>query len=65
MTEVVPGTEKKPWHWKDCADSPEELKKSWPKEEPKEPEVGQGWYDEKAGALCVWDGVEWTCIPTD
>lgn len=53
------------WHWADCQECRDDLIRRWPVEEPSEPEVGQGWYDEDADCLNVWDGVEWVCVPTD
>jgi hypothetical protein len=42
-----------------------ELKASCPRVEPKNPQVGEGWFDEESDCLYVWDGVEWVCVPGD
>ena len=52
------------WHWSECQDR-RELKAIWPRQEPRQPRVGEGWYDEHAGALFVWDGDEWVSVPED
>ena len=52
------------WHWSECQDR-RELIATWPREAPSQPTVGEGWYDEDSEALCVWDGAEWVCNPSD
>jgi hypothetical protein len=53
------------WHWRECQGCQIDLKESWPREEPSNPKVGQGWYDERTDCLYVWDGMEWICAPED
>ena len=56
---------KETWRWNDCQDREVEPNLAWPHTEPKEPSVGQGWFDERTGCLNVWSGSEWICRPTD
>jgi hypothetical protein len=58
VQEVEPGI----WRWRD---SQEEVRATWPREEPAEPQTGQGWFDEGTSCIYVWDGDEWVCIPAD
>lgn len=53
------------WRWSECQGRLIELRDSFPREEPPDPPVGQGWFDERAEQLCTWDGRQWVCIPTD
>lgn len=50
------------WHWKDL-ELGEVVK--YPTEEPAVPRNGQRWYDPQTHHLCVWDGIEWSCVPLD
>jgi hypothetical protein len=50
------------WHWREIQiDAVAE----YPTEEPEEPELGCGWYDPVEHCLCIWDGIEWMCVPLD
>ena len=51
------------WHWKESQQG--ELATLWQREEPKEPQVGQGWFDEKTNSLYGWDGCEWVQVAAD
>jgi hypothetical protein len=53
------------WRWADCQNRPLALKDSFPRDEPRDPLVGQGWFDEKTEHLCVWNGDYWVAIPKD
>jgi hypothetical protein len=53
------------WHWRDCQEHPLALKASWPREEPRDPKVGEGWYHVETDCLYIRDGVEWLCVPED
>ena len=59
QTEEIPA---QVWRWRECQ---EELAAAWQREEPSEPEVGDGWYDEESNSICIWNGVEWVSIPAD
>jgi hypothetical protein len=48
------------WHWRDCQDD-----FSWGTSEPREPRLGQGWYDARMKCLYIWDGRQWVCVPAD
>lgn len=50
------------WHWRD---SQEEIQARFPREQPVQPEVGAGWFDEAHGCFCVWNGRHWVGIPVD
>lgn len=65
MANGVQETQQPHWRWDQSQVSHEEAKSTWPREKPQAPELGQGWYDERADSLCVWDGEEWVCIPSD
>lgn len=56
---------KETWHWEECQGRALEMKSAWPREEPQNPQLGQGWFDEETDCLYVWDGQEWVCLPTD
>ena len=53
------------WRWEECQRPVQEMKTAWPREEPQNPRLGQGWFDEEADCLYIWDGMEWVCLPTD
>ena len=49
------------WHWREL-----QLDLAChPTEEPDEPEIGMGWFNAALNCLCIWDGVEWICVPLD
>jgi hypothetical protein len=50
------------WHWRECQ---EPQAGAAAKEPPREPALGQGWFDHRSGCMYIWDGVEWVCVPTD
>ena len=50
------------WHWDEVQ---LEEPSTFPTEEPQNPEIGAGWHDPETDCLCVWDGVEWVCMPMD
>jgi hypothetical protein len=51
------------WHWRETQEGG--TLRVWHGEEPREPQVGQGWFDEKTHCLYVWDGDEWVCVAAD
>lgn len=65
MTQVLGRADEILWHWRNCQSRQMELKATCPREEPRNPQPGEGWYDEESDCLCVWDGVEWVCVPGD
>jgi len=65
MTQVLGRADEILWHWRNCQARHMELKASCPREEPQNPETGDGWYDEASDCLYVWDGMEWVCVPGD
>jgi len=50
------------WRWRDCQEDPAAL---WRSEEPREPNLGQGWFDPRSNSLNIWNGSEWVCVPAD
>lgn len=50
------------WHWRECQEQQAGLRVGEP---PREPRVGQGWFDQRSGCMYLWDGAEWVCMPTD
>jgi hypothetical protein len=50
------------WHWRECQ---EQKTVGAAKEPPREPTLGQGWFDARSNCMYIWDGVEWVCVPTD
>jgi hypothetical protein len=50
------------WHWWEMQLDPAD---QLPTEEPPQPEAGQGWYDPETHHVCIWDGMEWCCVPLD
>ncbi len=53
------------WGWQECQTRGQEMKHCFPRDEPQNPTVGQGWYDEETECLYLWDGCEWVCTPMD
>ena len=62
MTGQAEQETRRAWRWRDCQ---EEIAAVLPREQPRDPRVGQGWFDEKTSCICIWNGAEWVCIPTD
>jgi hypothetical protein len=50
------------WYWRDLQI---DLTVEFPTEEPAEPEIGAGWYNQQSYCLCIWDGHDWVCVPLD
>jgi hypothetical protein len=50
------------WYWRDLQI---EIAMEFPTEEPTDPEDGVEWYDPQTCCLCIWDGLEWMCVPLD
>jgi hypothetical protein len=50
------------WHWRELQ---VENIHEYPTREPREPQVGERWYDQSAHCLCIWDGIEWVTVPLD
>jgi hypothetical protein len=50
------------WHWRDIQ---LDALVDFPTEEPAQPEIGCAWYDAAEHCLCIWDGIEWVCVPLD
>jgi hypothetical protein len=55
---------KETWRWDDCQSRPDPAL-TFPRCAPRDPRIGQGWYDERASMLSVWDGLDWVSVPTD
>lgn len=50
------------WNWREYQG---EQPANWPREQPQDPEPGQGWLDGETQCLYVWDGRSWVCEPAD
>lgn len=50
------------WHWRECQD---DLTAAWMYDKPREPAMGQGWFDPRTNCLHIWNGWEWVCVPAD
>lgn len=50
------------WRWRD---SQEDVRVRYPKEQPVNPEVGVGWFNEATATFCIWDGRCWVSLPVD